>query len=201
MLDILLQIEGDIMNQNQKAVRVFIDYNGLRTVNTSKIADKYKVDKRLLSYLSSLKDITSSEEFTKICENVLEGKAVAVTSGESTKSLECLLKIIRKTNSRVLLVDAPVVTMVVYILTSEDKTKIGVAKSITNRIKLLQTGNPYILKLEAVYRTTEPLARKIEKELHLKYKEYKCVGEWFTLPDSHKKSLIKFINEGLNDGK
>lgn len=189
------------MNQNQKAVRVFIDHNGLRTVNTSKIADKYKVDKRLLSYLSSLKDITSSEEFTKICENVLEGKAVAVTSGESTKSLECLLKIIRKTNSRVLLVDAPVVTMVVYILTSDDKTKIGVAKSITNRIKLLQTGNPYIIKLEAVYRTTEPLARKIEKELHLKYKEYRCVGEWFTLPDSHKKSLIKFINEGLNDGK
>ena len=190
------------MNQSQKAVKVFLEHSSLRIFNSRKLSEKYGVDKRLLSYLASLKAITSIEEFSKICKNIGDGRPVSVASGESTKSLECLLKIIRKTGSSIVLGEEVQATMVVYILTSNDKTKIGIAKSITNRVKLLQTGNPYPLILEAVHSTTEAEAREFEKELHLKYDAYRCIGEWFHLPDTCKAELISIVHtKGLDDGK
>ena len=72
----------------------------------------------------------------------------------------------------------------VYIIKATGTTsyKIGVSKSPINRLKDLQTANP--CKLIIVNKWEFPLksdAYKIEKELHIYLKEYRCLGgkEWF----------------------
>lgn len=72
----------------------------------------------------------------------------------------------------------------VYLLkiTNDDKTlyKIGYTSvSIPKRIKELQTGCPYEIKLVDSYRSD--YGRKIEKTLHNLYSHKHTWGEWFEL--------------------
>lgn len=72
----------------------------------------------------------------------------------------------------------------IYFVSDGDFVKIGIAASLPNRIKQLQTGNPR--KLYAVYvieAESQKEALKIENEFHMSLKEKQCIGEWFDVKD------------------
>jgi hypothetical protein len=54
--------------------------------------------------------------------------------------------------------------------------KIGIADNIDLRLKQLQTGSPFILKIIKVF---EGVDYGFEKELQEKFKRYRLHGEWF----------------------
>jgi hypothetical protein len=59
------------------------------------------------------------------------------------------------------------------------RIKIGVSKDISTRLKQLSTGSPYQLKLMGWIETFDD--RRLEKELHEKYKHSRAHLEWFDL--------------------
>ena len=72
----------------------------------------------------------------------------------------------------------------VYLLANEEWTqfKIGITNnSSTKRIKSLQTGNGSEISIVKEFDTNN--ARKIESNLHRRYKPKQLVGEWFSLND------------------
>lgn len=78
----------------------------------------------------------------------------------------------------------------VYLLRTNNRYKIGIAKNVNQRIKQLQTGNSEEIKLIETFESE--YANKIEKALHNKYSYVKKTGEWFTLSVSEE---VNFINE------
>lgn len=62
-----------------------------------------------------------------------------------------------------------------------DNYKIGVAKSVKQRKKPMDTANPHDLYVTREFVTDNPF--KLEKLLHLHYNKYHNVREWFTLTD------------------
>ena len=80
----------------------------------------------------------------------------------------------------------------VYLLCDGEKFKIGMTKKkdINDRIKELQTGNPYEIWLHSYYETDNPLM--IEKMMHCKYSISKFKNEWFDLTVSQ---VYNFKNE------
>lgn len=70
----------------------------------------------------------------------------------------------------------------VYFLTDGEYTKIGIAASLPNRIKQLQTGNARVLKaMYIIPCESQKEALKIEKDLHTHCKNNSINGEWFLL--------------------
>jgi hypothetical protein len=68
----------------------------------------------------------------------------------------------------------------VYLLTDGEIYKIGVTRgSIENRIKKLQTGNPYEICIVDYFATDKPF--KLEKMLHNKHSLKRVNNEWFAL--------------------
>ena len=68
----------------------------------------------------------------------------------------------------------------VYLLTDGELYKIGVTRgSIENRIKKLQTGNPYEICIVDYFATDNPF--KLEKMLHNKHSLKRVNNEWFAL--------------------
>jgi hypothetical protein len=80
----------------------------------------------------------------------------------------------------------------VYLLCDGEKFKIGMTKKkdINQRIKELQTGNPYEIWLHSYYETEYPL--KIEKMMHAKHTSSNVKNEWFDLT---VQEVLNFKNE------
>lgn len=80
----------------------------------------------------------------------------------------------------------------VYLLCDGEKFKIGMTKKkdINDRIKELQTGNPYEIWLHSYYETEYPL--KIEKMMHAKHTSSNVKNEWFDLT---VQEVLNFKNE------
>jgi len=80
----------------------------------------------------------------------------------------------------------------VYLLCDGEKFKIGMTKkkNIDERIKELQTGNPYEIWLRSYYETNYPL--KIEKMMHARHASSNVKNEWFDLSVAE---VINFKNE------
>lgn len=80
----------------------------------------------------------------------------------------------------------------VYLLCDGEKFKIGMTKKkdINQRIKELQTGNPYEIWLHSYYETEYPL--KIEKMMHAKHTSSNIKNEWFDLT---VQEVLNFKNE------
>lgn len=70
-----------------------------------------------------------------------------------------------------------------------DKVKIGVAKNPKDRLKALSTGSPIPLKLLGVM----PGDLKLEKEIHLRFKQCRSDGEWFFLSIDLKRFIFDSI--------
>lgn len=74
----------------------------------------------------------------------------------------------------------------VYLITNGKEYKIGKTDNVSNRIKQLQTGNPYKLELLGIIECeSSSEAYMVEKELHTKYKDVAAIGEWFDLEITH----------------
>lgn len=72
----------------------------------------------------------------------------------------------------------------VYFVTDGQYIKIGVAASLPNRIKQLQTGNPRRIKAIYVIKAdTQRDSLRIENELHKAFKNNHILGEWFELEE------------------
>lgn len=81
----------------------------------------------------------------------------------------------------------------VYFISDGEFVKIGMAASLPNRIKQLQTGNPR--ELHALYvidSESQREASKIESELHSLLRNKQCMGEWFNIKEGDiRKSCAK----------
>lgn len=72
----------------------------------------------------------------------------------------------------------------VYFISDGEYTKIGIAASLPNRIKQLQTGNPRKLKaLYIIEFETQRQALEIENKLHKYFADRQVSGEWFAIND------------------
>ena len=84
----------------------------------------------------------------------------------------------------------------VYVIHCEGTTfyKIGISKKNYNdRLYNLQIGCPF--ELEMIYVSHSDDHRRLEKELHKKFKD-KCVrGEWFDLDEASLDTLIKYLED------
>jgi len=70
----------------------------------------------------------------------------------------------------------------VYYITDGLRVKVGIAKDVAKRVKVLQTGNGG--RLEVVHTipfSSRALAFKKEASLHKMYSSYRMHGEWFSL--------------------
>lgn len=82
----------------------------------------------------------------------------------------------------------------VYFITDGDYIKIGVAASLPNRIKQLQTGNPR--KLKAIYviaAKSQRDALKMEADFHNYFRNKQCIGEWFSLSKDEIQHASKIL--------
>jgi hypothetical protein len=180
------------MTKAQYALKVFLS-DVTSGSQLSKVAEAAGISRQMLSYLRTLQNICSSEEFVIIKKAINKNIAVQTTTGEATKSLEGLVRIV-KTGARPIEAEQNT-PMIVYLLRSGDSTKIGIAKSISNRIKILQTGNPNTITLLCEFKySTETECREIEKHLHTRFNAKHIRGEWYDLDDIDIQTIITVLN-------
>ena len=67
----------------------------------------------------------------------------------------------------------------IYFILAKDTVKIGVATDMEERIKDMQTGNPYPLKILYSLPATTKMAYRLESQLHLIFENIQLHGEWF----------------------
>ena len=168
------------MTANEKIISTYLACNSMKGHNGTKVADKASVNRRNFSYLTTIRDLVTAEEFVYICNMLRQDKYVVLSTGERTRSIEGLLNALKVETAKVVQ-ETDGTPMVLYVLKAGPFIKIGVAKSITNRLKQVQTGNPYVVEVARTYvLNSEEKARAIEAALHAKYASYKAAGEWFT---------------------
>jgi hypothetical protein len=78
----------------------------------------------------------------------------------------------------------------IYFIKSKKFVKIGVSSDPNSRLKELQTGNPFKLKIAA----TIPGHFATEKELHNIFERFRMEGEWFRY-DAHLRACIDACND------
>ncbi len=76
-----------------------------------------------------------------------------------------------------------------YVIRCHEFTKIGIASNVRNRLKTLQTGNPYALELVDSFEFDDAL--RVEAILHKKYDYAWERGEWFKLTEEEFEKLIE----------
>ena len=183
------------MTRNQKAVQLFVSCN-IKTCNAKRLAEKHGVDRRDLSYLNAISSLVPSDCFKFICDAVMRGEYVSTDTGERTRSLEMLVRILRNGSNIITEIDNQIV---LYVIEADSKYKIGIAKSISNRLRLLQTGNPYKISIYKEYKvSSEAVAREVEKELHSMFSSKRMEGEWFNLVKDDLELLDQYVKSGKN---
>ena len=94
--------------------------------------------------------------------------------------------------------------MYVYLMKIGDRAKIGKARDPAQRLKELQTGNPFALKLIGCIRClSDGHAFEIEKALHAKFRNQRIRGEWFKYTNSMHLFVERLIEqiEGMERGR
>src|SRR5574344_1517161 len=186
------------INGNQKALKAYkyLVNNNSTNVRATHIADQFGVNRRLMSYFNTIAALCTEKEFEIIERNINEGTPFSMASGENTRSIEVLATLLKKGDKIVVSNDVP---CVVYLLESDNKTKIGIAKSISSRIKMMQTGNPYPISLVYQHRfPSEKMAREVECTLHSHWKGFQLQGEWFNLTKEQKEETKELIERFVN---
>ena len=88
--------------------------------------------------------------------------------------------------------------MVYFIQAGEsDRFKIGKANDVKHRIKTLQTGCPYKIRLIASYNfVTEMEAKRAEGFLHEAFSGSRVVGEWFRYGEREQLAIARICQKG-----
>ncbi|RLI72248.1 MAG: hypothetical protein DRP02_02220 [Candidatus Gerdarchaeota archaeon] len=79
---------------------------------------------------------------------------------------------------------------ILYLIQCGEFVKIGVTDNLQKRIKTFQTGNPFPLKV--LYARDFHNAKRIERNLHRKYKKHRHRLEWFRKEFIDFKNLTRF---------
>jgi len=82
----------------------------------------------------------------------------------------------------------------IYILKCNNFYKIGIASNVKERIRQLQTGNPYPIEVKNVFEVEEKWIGKFEQRLHNFAKDMNIQGEWFELSDNYLNGVISMCN-------
>ena len=81
----------------------------------------------------------------------------------------------------------------IYIITFDDlHYKIGVTDKIEDRIKSIQTGSPYKLKVKIL--SNIKFAFEVENFMHLYFHHQNTYGEWYRLDDENIRIANNIIN-------
>lgn len=180
--------------------RVLEVYLANLDVPLNRLSSRHNVPKGLLSNLRSIHKDVSDQEFGILKNCIFNEKPIFFSNGSSSGNLCRMIGLIKQGHAivkeRVLLGTSSRSSSCVYLLKAEECYKIGVTldTSITSRIKQLQTGNPYPITLvcKSVISTD---AYKVEKELHLKYKDFRLEGEWFVLDNEQLATAVHIIKD------
>jgi len=90
-----------------------------------------------------------------------------------------------------------------YFISDGTFTKIGKAVNPSERLKILQTGNPTLLRIELI------VFANVESVFHEQFSVHKLLNEWFDLPIDYKSIVsvfcehknLKLIIRENNDGE
>jgi len=86
----------------------------------------------------------------------------------------------------------------IYIIKCNEYVKIGKSDYVEERLKLLQTGNPYRLELLFKFKCdNSDLAMSTEAHLHRHFSKKHHAGEWFKLTKSDINSIKSIIKEAI----
>ena len=87
----------------------------------------------------------------------------------------------------------------VYLLKCGEFYKIGQTQtSVFQRIKIMETGNPYPISIVFVGKVINSI--ELERALHKCFGPTRKSGEWFSLTDEDIRSVINIIGKNLNLG-
>ena len=92
-----------------------------------------------------------------------------------------------------ILLDSSLCLSKIYVIRCNNYFKIGHSVNPIARIEGLQIGNPYQLELVFVAPTTDH--RKMEKELHNKFKHLCIRGEWFEMQENDFVDFEKYFRD------
>jgi hypothetical protein len=81
------------------------------------------------------------------------------------------------------------VSQSVYVISLDKYVKIGIARDVASRLSGLQTSSPFPLTLLKTWTSENP--KFAERQLHNKFSEYRCSGEWFKLPPETLEELLR----------
>ena len=179
---------------NKKALELFTRYNKFVGCDIASVAREYGMQRNMLSYIKSIHSKVSEDEFKIVVDAVNSNSYIHTSTNERTRSFEMLVRILIANDDCTIVVstDNP---MKLYLMYSDGYTKIGIAKSILNRINSIQTGNPHKIELLAEYLIRdETSARALEADLHDKYSAYNTHGEWFKLPPTAAEDIDKYVS-------
>lgn len=80
----------------------------------------------------------------------------------------------------------------VYLMCCEGYHKIGITSNIAARLSALDGSTPFSVTLIHSKKVAD--APRIEKELHIKYKEFNTKKEWFNLTDAQVKEITEYLD-------
>lgn len=81
----------------------------------------------------------------------------------------------------------------IYVIGGTEKPyKIGITRNLEQRLKNLQTGHPYELKIHYKEEIPESQVRLIEQTIHKTIKHKQTHGEWFDISLEDAISEVKF---------
>ncbi len=183
------------MTKNQKILDLYLLHEGFVGRNASKISKTANVDRKSISYLRTIMTNCTTTQQTLVKEAIQLGEKIKFSNGEITGSLEVCAALVKEGH---VVEGYGDMHMVVYLLECDSKIKIGISKSISSRIAMMQTGNPYKITLRAEYKVaSETEARRLEKELHIKYNDKQLIGEWFDLTQEELADVNEYLQEAV----
>ena len=183
-------IASDHLNAKIINSILYIGKNKCTSVYSS---DKFKIDRRMITYMTKIFETISNKCFDAMLLKMINNESIIFKDGINTKSIDTIsrnVSALSMINDYAHLDD---VTFV-YALRSGDYIKIGVAKTVDQRVKTLQTGNPIKIEIEHLKKTNNVFAYIDEKRLHKKFKKYHIMNEWYKI-DKDNKDLIEYFTD------
>ena len=183
-------IASDHLNAKIINSILYIGKNKCTSVYSS---DKFKIDRRMITYMTKIFETISNKCFDAMLLKMINNESIIFKDGINTKSIDTIS---RNVSALSIVDDYTCVDDVtfVYALRSGDYIKIGVAKTVDQRVKTLQTGNPIKIEIEHLKKTNNVFAYIDEKRLHKKFKKYHIMNEWYKI-DKDNKDLIEYFTD------
>ena len=183
-------IASDHLNAKIINSILYIGKNKCTSVYSS---DKFKIDRRMITYMTKIFEKISNKCFDTMLLKMINNESIIFKDGINTKSIDTIS---RNISALSVIDDYTYVDDVtfVYALRSGNYIKIGVAKTVDQRVKTLQTGNPIKIEIEHLKKTNNVFAYIDEKILHKKFKKYHVMNEWYRI-DKDNKDLIEYFTD------